>query len=426
MDTEKFDIEALRHTLEMLTAFRKEHPDKRDEFNVFRAMRTSTDEVRLHSRFIASLLDPDAPHGLGTLPLELFLKEIKVPEYIYQGIIDARRIDIYPNYQRKAEHEHIDILIKSDTHAVIIENKINAADGLEQIKRYYVQITQKEAYAKKNVAIYYLAREGKNPSEYSTMDIANRVVAIRYEKEILGWLRKILESRRGENPVYAYIEQYSETIKDIAMCSDEVNERKELLEKVGSLNDNELKSLEYLLQNEKHIRWHALDEYLRAVIDKLSDGGIEDVVVRSSSKEDTSDKYMQIANGLKAIIHDKKAGRMEIVFSGDSELKPYIIISNTENAFFGFNDTNVHAATEHKRMLLKEVKDYLENNGFRWKDGYYWKYFEYTKGVCLDPNSLTGLLLKMTNAEVRGKVVDETVRQIKKWTKEVAKRLPKE
>ena len=61
----------LKYFQEVKDRYYKDKPE--DTFNIFAAMRRKTEEVALHSRFIASLLDPYAPHGLDDVPLRLFL-----------------------------------------------------------------------------------------------------------------------------------------------------------------------------------------------------------------------------------------------------------------------------------------------------------------------------------------------------------------
>nr|WP_314070834.1 PD-(D/E)XK nuclease family protein [uncultured Campylobacter sp.] len=45
-----------------------------NDYNLFLALFDTSDEVRLHSRFICSLLEPNSPHYQKELFLELFIK----------------------------------------------------------------------------------------------------------------------------------------------------------------------------------------------------------------------------------------------------------------------------------------------------------------------------------------------------------------
>ncbi|HWH88120.1 MAG TPA: PD-(D/E)XK nuclease family protein [Pseudomonas sp.] len=50
-------------------------------FNLFSGLRGSSDEVRLHSRFLAFLLDPKATHHQGTGLLNLLLKRLGIENF---------------------------------------------------------------------------------------------------------------------------------------------------------------------------------------------------------------------------------------------------------------------------------------------------------------------------------------------------------
>ena len=47
-------------------------------FNRFSVLRSSSDEVRLHSRFLAFLLDPKASHNQGAALLNLLLMRVGI------------------------------------------------------------------------------------------------------------------------------------------------------------------------------------------------------------------------------------------------------------------------------------------------------------------------------------------------------------
>lgn len=49
-----------------------------ERFNIFQILGLSTSEVRLHSAFIAELLNPKGTHGLGDVFLRLFIELLSV------------------------------------------------------------------------------------------------------------------------------------------------------------------------------------------------------------------------------------------------------------------------------------------------------------------------------------------------------------
>ena len=63
--------------LEKTTAINREYAalaqETKHAFNIFSILRHEDDEVNLHSRFIAELLDPQGTHGMGMAFLERWL-----------------------------------------------------------------------------------------------------------------------------------------------------------------------------------------------------------------------------------------------------------------------------------------------------------------------------------------------------------------
>ena len=73
------------------------------------------------SNILAFFLDPDKPHGLGTLFLEALAEagQIVDKEGLMDGVVEREVVT--------EARKRIDILVLSDSHAVLIENKIFAA-----------------------------------------------------------------------------------------------------------------------------------------------------------------------------------------------------------------------------------------------------------------------------------------------------------
>ena len=96
-------------------------------FNVFSALNMCSDEMRLHSRLLATLLNPKASHGLGNEFLKLFLIALGLPEdyitYCKEQIVERSIGEV-----TETTGGRIDIILEDGKHAVIIENKIYAGD----------------------------------------------------------------------------------------------------------------------------------------------------------------------------------------------------------------------------------------------------------------------------------------------------------
>lgn len=168
-------------------------------FNLFSVLRSSSDEVRLHSRFLAFLLDPKATHNQGTTLLNLLLKRVGIQNFDSENAI----IEV--------EYQNIDILVRNQSkQAVIIENKIYAGDQDEQLWRYH-QRMQAEGY--REIWTTYLTLDGAEPSEQSRKSLP--VILLSYEAEIIAWLKDCIPLVAREPGVRESIFQYIELLQKL-------------------------------------------------------------------------------------------------------------------------------------------------------------------------------------------------------------------
>ena len=108
--------------------------------NILKTLFSTHDEVRLHTPMIGWLLDPSGDHGLGMEPLRRFLEKLGVS---VPGNVDSRSVRVwreryFPGYGR------VDLIIEYPGAAIVIENKLHAADQEAQLWRYQ-QILDKRA-----------------------------------------------------------------------------------------------------------------------------------------------------------------------------------------------------------------------------------------------------------------------------------------
>ena len=197
-----------------------------NNYNILTSVLKSTDEVRLHSGMIYSFLNPDGDHYQGTLFLDLFLESLS---------IDTFKININSCTVHK-EYNNIDIYITDGHKHIIIENKINAGDQKEQIKRYIKTITNEyQNISYDDVLVIYLSIDKRNPSQYSLANLSivnnhiqtnNKKVAlykaISYKKEIIEWLRLCQFEVQNIINLNEAIRQYIDVVK---MINNEYKER---------------------------------------------------------------------------------------------------------------------------------------------------------------------------------------------------------
>ena len=215
METTSKILESISKLYEQEKLVEERKRKEGDFFNVFNTIGLRTEEVRLHSAFIAELLNPRGSHGLSHLFLQAFLEVIGLPNrYIDyrrcpRGAITERSIG---RLLANTEGGRIDIINEDGNHAVIIENKIYAGDQTNQMLRY-------NNYGKKNFPngyeLVYLTLDGHDPDDCSLGDDEYSYITASYEEDIVGWLEKCYSISEGKPLVQSVIKQYSELIKQI-------------------------------------------------------------------------------------------------------------------------------------------------------------------------------------------------------------------
>lgn len=168
-------------------------------FNLFTVLRRNCDEVYLHSRFLAYLLNPQASHGCGNALLKALLQVLRIEDF------DPETASV------QAEFKGIDILVRNRNHqAIIIENKIYHHDEDEQIYRYDKLIRRQGYTAITNL---YLTLDGSEPTEQSSKDV--KVELISYETDIINWLEHCVPLVARDAGLRESVFQYIELLKKL-------------------------------------------------------------------------------------------------------------------------------------------------------------------------------------------------------------------
>ena len=206
-------------------------------YNVFNVLGVDNMELS-HSAFLAALLDPDGSHGMQDAFLKAFIETIAhggtKPE------LDTAHAKVYTEYNigniTETTGGRIDILItdRSDTgsgkaggHAIIIENKIWAADQPNQLLRYHN--FAHEMYAK--YALLYLTLNGDEPSDQSrgTLNAQDGgYLCISYRSDIIDWLRQCARLSFDKPRVRETILQYINLLQQLT--NQDIMEQKQLIQ----------------------------------------------------------------------------------------------------------------------------------------------------------------------------------------------------
>ena len=189
----------------------KKEKEEGKRFNVFSALNMCSDEMRLHSRLLATLLNPKASHGLGNEFLKLFLIALGLPEdyitYCKEQIVERTIGEV-----TETTGGRIDIILEDRGHAVIIENKIYAGDQPNQLLRYHNYGVK--TFGENNFKLVYLTLYGSEPSPDSLGGEDFEFIKLSYAQDILKLLEDFVPTQ-PQKPVHSTIEDYITIIKQL-------------------------------------------------------------------------------------------------------------------------------------------------------------------------------------------------------------------
>ncbi|SBS64285.1 PDDEXK-like family protein [Vibrio atlanticus] len=207
-------MKSINHQFFLTLKLLKQRYEEKPQYNLFRVLRSESDEVRLHSRFVCDLLNPLGSHQHGSLLLKSFCEQFDLD-------IDVDNASVF------SEYKNIDILIKTDTHAIVIENKIYAGDQDRQIKNYYEYMCA-EGYKHKNITLIYLTLDGREASEESAEELVGQVVSLSYHTDMCYWLERLIEISARDNPLREALVQYLDLIHKLTHQTDNMDYLKQL------------------------------------------------------------------------------------------------------------------------------------------------------------------------------------------------------
>ena len=217
---------------------RKEKFERGENYNIFNDLGFMSDEVHLHSMFLANLLNPKGSHGQRGKFLEAFLKMLQKSfsaisaDNLELDITNASvEVEKYIGRQTDSEGGRIDIYLTDGKHSIIIENKIYAVDQYHQMLRYWnYGMSQKGDDTEKSFVLIYLTLDGCSPSKESLGEDLkeNDIVCLSYKNDIRGWLDRCVELASRTPLVRETINQYISTI-DI-LTNNVMEDNKELLD----------------------------------------------------------------------------------------------------------------------------------------------------------------------------------------------------
>jgi len=218
------------------------------DFNVFEILKLDTSEVRTHSAFITELLNPTGSHGQQDTFLNLFIDVLLKAEknndesnQVKTNKLSQLRhiVDADPNFKHAiiTAEKHIgkknsedvneasgrmDIVIDAGHYKIIIENKIYADLGDNQIYNYCKWAEDENGLG----VVFYLAlndtdtteklnESGKSPNGGWNYKLNEDFFRITYDSQIIQWLEKCKKEVSSLPLIRETITQYINLIKKL-------------------------------------------------------------------------------------------------------------------------------------------------------------------------------------------------------------------
>ena len=204
------ETELLRLASDVAAQEKKEYAQKRSQggdFNVFYLCKVDHYE-NMHSYIIANLLNPKGSHGQGALFLDLFLSSL---DKSFVTSFESAKASVYTEYS--TEWGRMDIVIEDNNGmAVIIENKVYAADQDSQLRRYD-SFARSNRYKPDGYRILYLTLDGHEAEDHSGKDV--HYTCISYQETILSWLEQCLSTVLEKPALREPLIQYIKLIKQL-------------------------------------------------------------------------------------------------------------------------------------------------------------------------------------------------------------------
>lgn len=275
---------------------RKEKFERGENYNIFNDLGFMSDEVQLHSMFLANLLNPKGSHGQRGKFLEAFLKmlqksfpAISADNLELDTAIASVGVEKYIGRQTDSEGGRIDIYLTDGKHSIIIENKIYAGDQHHQMLRYWnYGMSQKGDDTEKSFVLIYLTLDGCSPSKESLGEDLkeNDIVCLSYKSDIRGWLDRCVELASRTPLVRETINQYISTI-DI-LTNNVMEDNKELLDIL--CKEENLDAVFDIIDSKENLINHIInDEFIPKLKDLAEDKGLE--ICGNYKRNWVSDRY---------------------------------------------------------------------------------------------------------------------------------------
>ena len=382
------------------------------DFNIFQIIGLTSDEVRVHSAFLATLLDPQGAHRQGDLFLQLFTKQLSQIVHDFDTKSAVVECEKYIGRMTETTGGRIDIHISDKKgHKIIIENKIYAPDQTNQLIRYH-------NYAP-DAVLLYLTLDGKEPGKDSAGDLIEeeQYYLISYSNEILDWLADCYEAVKRIPRLAEGINHYINLIKIITNQSTNIMMTKEIAEAIASSSSNIQAAIE-IQRALQDVKINIQQKFWNKLIERFQSENYKVKTYFYDTEVDDLSEYIRNfvrtnASG-NGDIHKNKWYGIEIPVA---EIDKYSIqwrIEVDHNIYYGFK---IHKDS-HLVLSGDKTFDYLRKHlsGDLWQYGETWLAWKYPSGNRINFREFNNpeiFDLADDNLNMIDRIVKESIYQIK-------------
>lgn len=366
-----------------------------NSFNVFNVINVTSDEVRLHSKFLAELLSPSGSHGQDDIFLNLFAKQFKIDIDSSSAKVE---IEKYIGVKTDTSGGYLDIYVKDNKDkSFIIENKIYAPDQENQLLRYYNFDSQN---------LFYLNLLGDEPSvdSYSSLIIDKDFKIISYKTDIIEWLFACRKEAVELPLLREGITHYINLIKTLTGQSVNRKMNTEIRDYIASSEDN-LKQASLIGENMTAAKIKIQWLFWQSLKEKMIANGLDLIEDKSVTWQNVFNYYTKSRNRDLYYGFWVKIGSIE-------DITIHFGVELLHNVYFGFTleennkggISNLEKYTEFKNMVLEVNPDY--------KNSQYWLGWRHTTEILNFNNFNSENVFELADRKKLEKKTDKIVADI--------------
>lgn len=384
-----FDYQLLLTRIANLSnSYKKRAKDSGEDYNLFKVIRMTSDEVKVHSAFISDLLSPDGLHGMGFVFTDLFLKmlsdKFKSDSFYESFPSQNAKVSYEVHIDKKKEDTggRTDIEVCANGDKIIIENKIYASDQENQLIRY-------DNYGKSSANEYrllYLSLDGEVKNESITCKTPHGYLkkgkdffCISYEEDMLKWLELCKKEAVSKPLLREGIAHYINLIKHLTGQTMNSELKEELADLIVKSPEH-ISNLSYIKQSiklaEEKLQICFWEKLKKELDEKLKETGLKYYV----NKNDIGYSYLflqgKINNELIEKFYRNPAKKYYGIGIVVEEFEEYSLIAgimldpNIYCPFYlrgkdGKGITGKDKDDEELKKVITKVEEFLKTKGYK-------------------------------------------------------------